>query len=101
MALTIEELRLKRQVDVDKSLVEAIEFELIGSIAHSGGVLTGISVKFGEVDCLMTLRAKITANQCIAFVGAPTLSDCFRKAVTDAYHDRLKWRKDKFFRREV
>jgi len=96
MALSMEELRLKKQQEVDKSLVAAVEFELRGAIAHAGGDLTGLSVKFSDVDTLMTLRAVVTANKCIAFVGAPTLSDCFRKAVTDAYHDRLKWRKDKW-----
>lgn len=96
MALSMDEIRTKKQREIDKSLVAAVEFELAGAIAHAGGELTGISVKFGELDCLMTLRAVVTSNKCIAFVGAPTLSDCFRKAVTDAYHDRLKWREDKW-----
>lgn len=100
MALTIDEIRQKKQLEVDRTLVAAVEFELLGSVAHSGGVLTGFSVKFSEVDVLLTLRAKITSNRCVAFVGAPTLADCFRKAVTDAYHDRLKWRKDKWERVE-
>lgn len=96
MALTMDELRLQKQREVDKSLVAAVEFELQGAVAHAGGQLTGLSVKFGELDCLLTLRATVTAHRCVAFVGAPTLSDCFRKAVTDAYRDRLKWRKDKW-----
>lgn len=96
MTLTMEEVRLQKQQARDKSLVAAVEYELAGAIAHAGGDLTGLSVKFGELDCLLTLRAKITANNCVAFVGAPTLSDCFRKAVVDAFHDKLKWRKDKW-----
>lgn len=96
MGLTMEEVRQKKQVERDKSLVAAIEFELAGSIGHAGGELLGFSVRFGESDCLLTLRALVTSNRCIAFVGAPGLADCFRKAVVDAYHDRLTWKVDKY-----
>lgn len=94
----------KQKIDVrkeleeqrDKELVNAVVFELEGAIAHAGGRLTGLSVKFGELDTLMTLRAHITANRVVSFVGAPTMADCFRKAVVDAYHDNLRWRTDEY-----
>lgn len=76
----------------DKELVAAVEFELVGSIAHAGGVLMGISVRFGEADCLLTLRADLPAGRRVAFVGAATLADCFRRAVNEAYRDKLKWK---------
>lgn len=82
----------------DKALVDAVEFELEGSIAHAGGQLTGISVRFGESDCLVTLKADLPAGAMVAFVGAATLSDCFRKAVNDAYQDKLRWKEDQWKR---
>lgn len=83
--------REKVRASFDKALVDAVDFELAGSIAHAGGVLAGLSVKFSEVDCLLTLRADLPAGRRIAFVGGATLADCFRRAVTEAYQDKLSW----------
>jgi hypothetical protein len=83
---------------VDKEVISALEFELVGSIAHAGGVLTGFSVKIGEGDVLMTLRAKLPGGRMVAFVGCPDIPSCFRKAVTEAYSDGLRWRADEFAR---
>lgn len=87
-------LDVKREAlraEFDKALVSAVEFELSGSIAHAGGVLRGLSVKYSDVDCLLTLRADLPAGRRIAFVGGATLADCFRRAVNEAYQDRLSW----------
>ncbi len=100
MALTLSEQREKQQQQRDSELLQAIEFELVGSIGHAGGLLTGFSVRFGITDCLLTLRAEITSNSCVAFVGAPTLGDCFRKAVVSAYHDELRWKEDDYSREQ-
>lgn len=88
----VDEKRLALQEKFDKALVAAVEFELVGAIGHAGGVLVGISVRFGEADCLMTLRADLPAGRRIAFIGAATLSDCFRRAVNEAYRDKLNWK---------
>lgn len=84
--------RQKIVANFDKALVAAVEFELAGSIAHAGGVLVGLSVKYSAVDCLMTLRADLPAGRRIAFVGGATLADCFRRAVNEAYQDKLTWK---------
>lgn len=99
MPMTMREQREALQKKQDEELVAAVEFELAGSIGHAGGLLTGFSVKYGELDCLLTLRARVTANDCIAFVGAPTLADCFRKSVVQAYHDGLRWKVDEYPRK--
>lgn len=84
--------RKELQAGFDKALVAAVEFELVGAIAHAGGMLVGLSVKYSEVDCLMTLRADLPAGRRIAFVGGATLADCFRRAVNEAYQDKLTWK---------
>lgn len=88
--------RQKIMEEFDKQLIAAVEFELSGSIAHAGGVLVGFSVKFSEVDCLLTLRADMPAGRRIAFVGGATLADCFRRAVNEAYQDKLSWQVGKW-----
>lgn len=100
MANRLEEKLQERQVQVNNEVLAAVEFELLGSVAHSGGLLTGISVKFGDSDVLMTLRAIIAGKPQVAFVGCPDLATCLRKAVTEAYHDGLQWRLDQYARSE-
>ena len=53
MSLPIDVQREAQQVKFDKALVAAVEFELEGSISHSGGVLSGISVKFSGALALV------------------------------------------------
>jgi len=95
---SIEVKRAEIQKKFDASLVAAVEFELEGSIAHAGGELNGLSVKFSTEDCLLTLRAQMPAGPMISFVGGATLADCFRRAVNEAYQDKLNWRDDQYFR---
>lgn len=93
------QLEVKRQEhaeQIGREVLAAVEFELLGSCAHAGINLTGFSVKYSEVDCLMVLRGGEEHNKQIAFVGAPDLANCFRKAVREAYSDALNWRPDKF-----
>lgn len=78
------------------ALVKAIEFDLVGAVAHSGGVLTGFSVKLGEWETLVTLRAIVAGRPQIAFVGADTLMYCILKSVREAKADKLQWRADKY-----
>jgi len=101
MVSKIDEARTKHQAQVDKEVLAAIEFELEGSIAHAGGVLTGFSVKYGVSDCLIVLRAVVGSRPMISFVGAPDLSSALRKCVSSAYHDDLRWKEDGFAKNEV
>lgn len=96
MPHTLEQERQKLQEKRDNEILAAVDFELIGAIAHAGGVLTGFSVKFGASDVLVTLRVILAGRQQVSFVGAPTLGDSLRKCVVDAYHDELRWKADAF-----
>lgn len=98
---TLVEKRQAYAEMIDKEILSAVEFELAGSVAHAGGVLTGFSVKYSDSDCLLTLRAEYGSNPMICFVGCPDLGSCFRKAVTAAYSDELKWREDKWANNKV
>lgn len=100
MANKLDEKRLLHAEQIGKEVLAAVEFELQGSIAHAGGVLRGFSVKFGEVDTLMILRVRLAGKDQVAFVGAPDLSGCLRKAVGEAYSDGLRWKEDVYASKE-
>lgn len=97
----LEAKRKEHALQVSNEVLAAVEFELIGSLAHAGAVLTGFSVKFGDSDVLMILRAILAGRQQVCFVGAPDLPNCFRKAVQEAYSDSLRWREDEYARDDV
>ena len=90
----LEERTQKRNTN----LIRAIEFELEGSIAHSGGILNGFSVKYYEEDVVLTLRATLPAGRRIAHIGSETLADVLIKATRLAYSDALKWKADKWIK---
>ncbi len=90
----LDEQRQQFQTQVDKEVLTSLEFGMEGSIGHAGGKLTGFSIKIGESDYLMTVRADFDAGRQVCFVGGPSLGDLFRKVVTDAYSNKLSWRED-------
>lgn len=96
MSRQLEVQREIQQAKRDSELLQVIEFGLVGSVSHSGGVLTGFSVKIDEWETLMTLRAVRDGVSCVAFVGAGTLPDCLRKASRAAQKDSLHWRVDRY-----
>lgn len=79
-----------------KQALLAIYGGLFDAVGHAGGVLTGFSVKLGDYDTLMTLRAVFPAGSQIAFVGAEDLPGALAKATREAGSDRLRWRSDRF-----
>lgn len=96
MTNQLDEKRALHAEAIANEVLAAVEFELQGSIAHAGGTLVGFSVKFGEVDTLMILRVVLAGKAQVAFVGAPDLASCFRKAVGEAYSDGLRWKPDEY-----
>lgn len=90
-----EELQAKRDYEV----LAAVEFELVGSIAHVGGVLRGFSVKIGEGDTLLTLRADFEGSSMVAFVGSPDIGSCLRKAVHQVFSNEVNWKADEWANR--
>lgn len=66
------------------------------AVERSGGHLVGMSVKFNNHDCLLTLRAVMPAGRMVAFVGAETLAGGLLKAYSDGNNDKLRWRKDRY-----
>jgi hypothetical protein len=79
-----------------KKLIMVLEYGLAGAVGHSGGILTGFSVKISEWECLMTIRAVRGDVPMVAFIGSDDLINCILKAERDAMSDKLKWREDRY-----
>lgn len=96
MTRQLDAFQEQRQARADRKLVAALEFDLVKAVAHAGGILQGFSVRCGDGDSLVTLRAELSGRGQVAFVGAETVPDALRKAVREGYQDKLKWRQDQF-----
>lgn len=96
---------MTRQLDADLEERRDKRVQALGGLLHYGipehfarcnVLLSGLSVKFSGVDCLVTLRAEIEGVPQVAFVGGSDLGSCLQKAVREAHTDALRWRVDKF-----
>lgn len=92
----VQNLQETRTAAYSAAVLRAVEFELEGSVAHAGMMMTGFSVKFGDGECLLTVRGVLAGRPQIAFVGSSDLGNCILKVVRDALSDKLKFRDDKF-----
>lgn len=79
-----------------KSVAQAVDFRLVGSVAGSGGELLGLSVRLSPVEVLVTLRADFEGRPMVCFVGASTWGHALVKAVFQAQRNELRWQADKF-----
>lgn len=77
-------------------LEEVLTHGLSGTIAYQGGELTGFSMKVGNVDFLLTLRAHFPAGHLISWVGASSMVEVFLKAERLAAEGRMEWHGDKY-----
>lgn len=79
-----------------KKLEEVLDHGLAGSIAYQGGELTGFSMKIGNVDYLVTLRAYFPAGHRISWVGAESMTEVILKAERLAAEGGLQWKEDRY-----
>lgn len=80
----------------DRVVLFACNGGLLDTIRREGGMLEGLSFKFGEYDCLLTLRAEFPAGRRVCFIGGDDLAYCIRKAYVAAQRGNLRWKQDKF-----
>lgn len=90
----LQAAKAKRQAE---AVLLSIYGGLENAVEHSGGILTGINIKFSGFEGLMTLKAEFPGGNMVSFCGASDLPGLFVKATTQAGSDGLKWREDEFF----
>lgn len=96
MTRQLEQASEERSLKRDKVVLYACNGGMLDSIRRDGGILEGLSFKFGEYDCLLTLRADFPAGRRVAFVGGDDLAYCIRKAFKASSAGKLHWRVDKY-----
>jgi len=92
------ETREQRKRD---ALVAALTFGLPGSLEHQGITLLGFTIKYDAWDCLMTIRADIGGTRSVCFVGSDTIINCILKADSGAKNNTLRWREDRYHKKET
>lgn len=96
MSRQLDQVQEDRRVRRDKAVLRALDFELVGTFDAQGITLTGLSARWNEYDCLVTLKGVVDGEKQVAFVGSDCLTNCLVKVVTDARNDRVRWRQDKY-----
>ncbi len=98
MSRQLEQRMEDRNSNERKKLLLAVYGGLDSAVSQAGGNLTGLTIKFSGVDCLLVVKARFPAGPVVAFVGADDLAGCFIKATREAGSDALRWRADKYAR---
>lgn len=96
MSRQLDKAAEEREESRRVALIKAIEFGLSDAIVNQGAELRGIAIRYGEFDCLMTVKADFNGVRHVAFVGSDSMMNCFIKADAAAAGNRLSWSKDKY-----
>jgi hypothetical protein len=86
----------EREERLWRDVRRALSGGLAAGINENGGFLLGLSVRYGEYETLLTIRAEFPGGGMVAFVASDTLAGAIRKAYLEAKAERLRWRADKY-----
>lgn len=96
---------MSRQLDVQReqkeatrrdALVRALEFGIVGALQTHGIQLRGITIKYGDFDCLLTVKVTMNDVWMVAFVSSDSMMNCLLRLDAIAARQELKWSKDKY-----
>ena len=93
------QMDLKAEVRETKkrdALVRGLEISLNASLQFQGAELRGFSIRYGDFDCLLTVKANFEGRWHVANVSSDTMMNVMLKLFADAEKGRLTWRPDKF-----
>lgn len=96
MTRQLDAKREIRELKRRDRLVKGLEFSLAGAIQFQGGVLRGLSIRYGDFDCLLTLKADFEGAWKVSNVSSDTMMNVLLKTISDAEKGRLSWRADKY-----
>jgi hypothetical protein len=82
-------------------LYRVLSGDLEATLHKFGAVLLGFSVKCGDEDYLLTMRADFEGEKMVAWVGATSLANMFRKAYREARSNTLRWKVDEWAEKQV
>jgi hypothetical protein len=79
-----------------KAIVNAVEFELLAAIRHSGAEPIGLAINFRAGDCLIVVKGMLAGRRQVAFVGAQDCGGALIKVGRLARADKLVWKEDRY-----
>lgn len=89
----------RKQAALERRVFNVLNGGLDAAVGRAGGELLGFSVKGGELDCLVVVRAEFPAGGQVAFFGGTDLPSTLIKAEAELKADRARWREDRFSKR--
>lgn len=97
MTRQLEVEKEKREAARRDALIMSLEFGIVGALENQGIELLGLAFKFDAFNCLMTIKAVIGSDRQVCFIGSDSMINCILKAQTEASHNTLAWRADKYY----
>lgn len=86
----VEEKSKKRRLKLGSLLDGGLEYAL----NRAGAELVGLTVKFGDYDCLLVVKVVLAGRRQVAFIGSSDLPTCLLKLEDLALRDVVGWRVD-------
>lgn len=95
-----EKVLLERMKKEREAALLALYGGLEQGVERAGGQLTGLNIKWDGAGCLFVVKAEFPAGHQVAFVWADDMAAGLGKIMKESGADKLRWRADRFDRRE-
>lgn len=98
------EMDLKHELKATKrrdALVRALEFGIIGALEFNGIELQSMSIKPGDFDCLIVVKAIVAGKRVVAFISSDSMVNALLKLAHTAQQGTLRWKPDRYHQKEV
>lgn len=93
------QLELKREIRETArrdALVKALEYGIAGALESQGITLLGLAIRYGDFDCLLTLKGESENQRSVAFIGSDSIMNCILKTYQAARSGTLRWKPDQY-----
>jgi len=97
MSRQLEQIQEQRTAKRHLELVKTIEYGLLGAVSHSGGILSGFTIKINDGECLLVLKADFGHLHRVAFVSGEDVGTVLIRGMNLARRDALNWKADAYY----
>lgn len=96
MTRQLEVKQEERETKRRTALTRALDFGLVGALGVQGWAVRGFGLKYGELECILSIRVERDGKWFVSFVSADSLADCFIRADRLASGNLLRWKPDRY-----
>ena len=101
MTRQLEQKAEERETRRRNDLVRCLDFGLVGALGNQGWTVRGFAIKYGSVECILSIRVERDGKWFISFVSADSVADCFLRADRLAAGNLLRWKPDKYQKKQT